>query len=171
MLAYNLPGYEGAPPANVEQSGLCDRNDVLTFTSDVITDALLIEGAVEVILSVSSSAPDTAFTAKLIEVFPDGRSFNIRDSITSLAFRNGAETRQDYQPGDRIELNIEFWPIAWRVQPGSRLRLDISSSDFPKFHAHTNHSGPWALQGEADLAEQTLHGGRVVLPLGQTSSP
>jgi putative CocE/NonD family hydrolase len=167
MLAFNLPGYGGAPPATVEQSGLCERKDVLTFVSEVLAESLLIEGVIDVTLEVSSSAPDTAFTAKLMEVFPDGRSFNIRDSITSLAFRNGAEQRQDYQPGDRIEVSLEFWPIAWRVQPGSRLRLDVSSSDFPKFHAHTNRAGPWAEQAGADLAEQVIHGGRVALPVGR----
>jgi len=167
MLAFNMPGFDGAPPANVEQSGLCERDDVLTFHSEVLGKSLLIEGAITVTLEVSSSAPDTAFTAKLIEVFPDGRGFNIRDSITTLAFRNGAEVRQDYQPGDRIELNLEFWPIAWRVQPGSRLRLDVSSSDFPKFHAHTNRAGPWANQAGADPAEQVVHGGRVALPVGR----
>jgi hypothetical protein len=167
MLAFNLPGFDGAPPANVEQSGLCERDDVLTFLSEALAESLMIEGAIRVTLEVSSSAPDTAFTAKLIEVFPDGRAFNIRDSITRLAFRNGAEVRQDYRPGDRVKLNLEFWPIAWRVQPGSRLRLDVSSSDFPKFHAHTNRAGPWADQAGVDIAEQVVHGGRVVLPVGR----
>lgn len=167
MLAYNLPGFDGAPPANVEQSGLCERDDVLTFQSGVLEEDLLIEGAIGVTLDVSSSAPDTAFTAKLIEVFPDGRSYNIRDSITRLAFRNGAEVPQEYQPGERVEVALTFWPIAWRVQAGSRLRLDVSSSDFPKFHAHTNRAGPWAAQSGADLATQTLYGGEVTLPLGR----
>ena len=167
MLAYNLPGYGGAPPANVEQSGLCERDDVLSFATEVLSESLLIEGAIEVTLDVSSSAPDTAFTAKLIEAFPDGQSFNIRDSITSLAFRNGADERQAYQRGDRVEINLEFWPIAWRVQRGSRLRLDVSSSDFPKFHAHTNRAGNWADQTAADVAEQVVYGGRVRMPLGE----
>jgi len=167
MLAFNLPGFEGARPANVEQSGLCERDDVLTFKSETLAESLLIEGTITVTLEVSSSAPDTAFTAKLIEVFSDGRSYNIRDSITSLAFRNASDVRQEYQPGDRVELQLRFWPIAWRVQPGSRLRLDVSSSDFPKFHAHTNRAGPWAQQAGADLAEQVVYGGRIALPLGR----
>lgn len=167
MLAYNLSGYNGAPPANVEQSGLCERADVLTFHSEVLDEGLLIEGVINVSLDVSSSAPDSAFTAKLIETFSDGSSFNIRDSITSLAFRNGAQQRQAYKPRDRIEINLRFWPIAWRVQPGSRLRLDVSSSDFPKFHAHTNRAGAWAEQTGADRAEQVIYGGSVTLPVGR----
>jgi putative CocE/NonD family hydrolase len=165
MLAFNLPGFDGAPPANVDQTGLCERDDVLTFQSPPLAKSLFISGKISVTLDVSSSAPDTAFTAKLIEVFPDGRPFNIRDSITSLAYRNGAEVPLDYTPGDRVSVTLEFWPIAWRMQVGSRLRLDVSSSDFPKFHAHTNRAGPWAEQTGADTADQVVYGGRVDLPV------
>ena len=165
MLAYNLRGYEGAPPVTSEQSGLCERDDVLTFRSEEITEGMLISGTISVILEVSSSAPDTAFTAKLIEVLPDGRSFNIRDSITSLAYRNGSEMPQEYNPGERVTVTLKFWPIAWRIQPGSHLRLDVSSSDFPKFHAHTNRAGPWAAQTGADVAEQVVYGGLIEVPL------
>lgn len=167
MLAFNLPGFNGAQPANVDQAGLCERDDVLTFQSAPFTDSLLISGDIEVELEVASSAPDTAFTAKLIEVFPDGRAFNIRDTITSLAYRNGAEQPRHYTPGARVTVTLDFWPIAWRIQPGSRLRLDVSSSDFPKFHAHTNRAGPWAEQTGADIAQQTVFGGRVRLDIGR----
>ena len=165
MLAYRIPGFDGAPPANVEQTGLCERDDVLTFQSEPLAESLLISGNISVTLDVSSSAPDTAFTAKLIEVFADGRAFNIRDSITSLAYRNGAEVPLDYTPGDHVSVTLDFWPIIWRLQPGSRLRLDVSSSDFPKFHAHTNRAGPWAEQTGADIAHQVIYGGRVGLPV------
>lgn len=165
MLAFTMPGFDGAPPANVDQEGLCERDDVLTFQTAAFDAPTLISGKIEVTLDVASTAPDTAFTAKLIEVFPDGRAFNIRDSITSLAYRNGAETPLSYHPGDRVSLSFDFWPIAWRVQEGSRLRLDVSSSDFPKFHSHTNRSGPWAHQSGADMATQTVYGGRIDLPV------
>jgi uncharacterized protein len=161
MLAYNLRGYDGAPPVTVEQSGLCERDDVLTFQSEPLEDGLFISGNISVTLDVASSAPDTAFTAKLIEVFPDGSSYNIRDSITSLAYRNGADVPQAYTPGERVSVTLDFWPIAWQMQPGSRLRVDVSSSDFPKFHAHTNREGPWAEQVAADIANQTVFGGIV----------
>ncbi|MGF1454875.1 MAG: CocE/NonD family hydrolase [Alphaproteobacteria bacterium] len=165
MLAAGIPGFGGAPRANVEQAGMCEREDVLTFQSAPLPDGLFISGQISVTLDVSSSAPDTAFTAKLIEVFADGRSFNIRDSVTSLAYRNMSEVPLDYTPGDRVSVTLDVWPIAWRMQPGSRLRLDVSSSDFPKFHAHTNRAGPWAEQTGADIATQTVYGGRVDLPV------
>jgi putative CocE/NonD family hydrolase len=163
MLAYNLRGYDGAPPANVDQSGLCERDDVLTFLSEPFEEGLFISGDITVELEVSSTAPDTAFTAKLIEVFPDGSTYNIRDTITSLAYRNGAEKPLEYSPGEPVTITLDFWPIAWKLQPGSTLRLDISSSDFPKFHAHTNRAGPWSEQTGADIAVQSIYGGHVAL--------
>tara|TARA_X000001036_G_scaffold170822_1_gene161555 strand:+ start:91 stop:468 length:378 start_codon:yes stop_codon:yes gene_type:complete len=114
---------------------------------------------------VSSSAPDTSFTFKLIEEFADGRAINIRDAITSLAYRNGSKEPSFYEPGQKLEIEIVSWPIEWRVSAGSRLRLDISSSDFPKYHAHSNRAGPWAKQVGTDLATQTLYGGELAIPL------
>jgi putative CocE/NonD family hydrolase len=137
----------------------------LTFTSEVFEDGLFISGDISVTLEVSSTAPDTAFTAKLIEVFPDGSTFNIRDSITSLAYRNGSDEPLVYLPGEHVTITIDFWPIAWQLQPGSSLRLDISSSNFPKFHAHTNRAGVWSEQTGADIAVQTIYGGQVDLQI------
>jgi putative CocE/NonD family hydrolase len=125
----------------------------------------LIAGEIRVNLEIASSAPDTAFTAKLMEVFPDGRAINIRDNITSLAYRDGGLNRLSYSPGDAINVSIDMWPIEWRVSSGSRIRLDISSSDFPKFHAHRNRAGPWAEQDGVDVATQTLMGGTLKLPV------
>jgi hypothetical protein len=126
---------------------------------------MLIAGKISVNLEVSSSAPDTSFTAKLIEVFADGRAVNIRDNITSLAYRDGGFNPREYTPAEPITLKIDMWPIEWRVSEGSRIRLDISSSDFPKFHAHRNRAGPWAEQDGVDMATQTLYGGTLELPI------
>jgi putative CocE/NonD family hydrolase len=167
MLAFVLPGFDGAPPANVWQGDLCKRNDILSFTSVPLTSPLHIAGNIKVALTIASDVEDTAFTAKLIEVFPDGRAVNIRDGITSLAFRgkerstgstNGA-VPLPYAPGNRIEITLELWPIEWKVAAGSRLRLDISSSDFPKYHAHPNRAGVWSAQSEAQVATQNLYTG------------
>lgn len=163
MLAYNLKGYDGIKPGTADQSGLCDREDVLTFQTDTFEEGLLISGDISVTLTVSSSAEDTAFTAKLIEVFEDGREINIRDNITSLAYRNGSELPLEYTPNEQVEITIEMWPIVWELRPGSKLRLDISSSDFPKFHAHSNIAGEWAEQTEVKIVEQTIYGGSVTL--------
>ncbi len=159
MLAFVLPGFEGAPPGTQWQKGLCERADILTFTSEVLDEEIRIAGPIEVALTIASDAADTAFTARVIEVLKDDRALNVRDGITSLAYRNGAETPQPYTPGTEETIHLKLWPIEWRFRPGSRIRVDISSSDFPKFHAHTNQAGPWAEQATAKLAEQRIHTG------------
>ena len=168
MLAFLLPGYEGAEPANVFQGEPCQRRDVISYLTDTLEEGLMISGEIGLSLRVSSSAPDTSFTMKLIEVFPDGRAINIRDAITSLGYRNDSKERQSYSPGSRITLGIDSWPIEWWVSKGSRLRLDVSSSDFPKYHAHTNRAGPWAKQVGTDIAAQTIYGGILEIPVNQT---
>lgn len=156
MLAFILPGFDGAPPANEWQDGMCEREDVLTFLGPVLDKPIRIAGDIKVKLSVSSSAEDTSFTAKLMEVGTDGRAVNIRDSITSLKFRNKAQEPQSYAPGEQVDIEIDFWPIEWVVSAGSQLRLDISSSDFPKFHAHSNKAVPWAEADSTEMATQTI---------------
>lgn len=156
MLAFILPNFEGAPPANVWQEDLCQRDDVLSFQSEILDQPLHLAGEIEVALTIASDAADTAFTAKLVEVLSDGRAVNIRDGITSLAYRNEATEPQPYTPGELVEIHIRFWPIEWVVPAGSSLRLDISSSDFPKYHAHPNQAGIWSHQENAIRAEQRL---------------
>jgi putative CocE/NonD family hydrolase len=150
---------DGGPVHSVLQDGICDRTDVLSFTTPVLEAPLHIAGPIRVALSVSSDAPDTAFTAKLVEVRPDGHAFNVRDGITSLAYRDDERAAAPYEPGSVVGLELELWPIEWRVQPGSRLRLDVSSSNFPAYHAHPNRAGVWSLQADAVPARQTLHAG------------
>ena len=166
MLAFLLPGYKGARPGNILQQPACERDDIISYKTETLNDGLLISGEIRTNLTVSSTAPDTSFTFKLIEEFEDGRAINIRDAITSLAFRNGAQKPRSYEPGKKVEIEIVSWPIEWWVSAGSKLRLDVSSSDFPKYHAHSNRAGPWAKQLDTDVATQTLYVGELVLPIG-----
>lgn len=148
-----------------EQSNdLCERPDVLSFASAPLTAGGLINGSIKVRLNVSSDAEDTAFTVKLQEHFADGRVYNIRDDISALSLRNGARLRQAYTPGEPVEVVFDLTPIAWRLQPGSRLRLDISSSSAPAFGPHPNRAGLWSAVAEPVVAQQTLHGGVVEIP-------
>ncbi len=154
------------------QPGPDYREDVISFTSDALQKKLLVEGSIRVRLFVSSDAEDTAFTAKVMEVFPDGRTVNVRGGITTLAFRDGTGCRQDYVPGQIAEADIRMWDIAWCFREGSRIRVDISSSDFPQYAVHTNFPGVWSEQERTKKANQTVYMGlrypsAVVLPVGQ----
>jgi putative CocE/NonD family hydrolase len=147
------------PNGNKLQSEPGAREDVLTFISEPLKEDMLIAGRIKVRLNVSSDAEDTAFTAKIMEVFPDGKAYNIRDSITSLAYRNGATTAKQYKPGSIIGVKMEMWPVTWTIKKGSRIRLDISSSNFPAYHVHPNTAGSWALQKDTKKANQTIYVG------------
>ena len=144
------------------------RSDVCSFLSPPLEKALDVRGRVKVRLCVASNAEDTAFCAKLCEVMPNGKAYNLRTMISSLAYRNGAEHRTPYTPGQFVELELESWDISWRFQKGSQIRLDLSSSDFPQYAAHPNSSVLWCEAESAEPAHQTVECSRsfLLLPLG-----
>jgi len=149
------------------------RRDVISFVSQPIQQDLDILGKIKVKLYVSSTAEDTAFTAKLMEVYKNGQAYNIRSGITTLGYREGTEQhRITYKPGRIVEAVVDLWDISWRLHQGSRIRIDISSSDFPQYAIHTNYPGVWSLQDKAKIAEQSLYFGvnypaQIILPLNE----
>ena len=147
------------------------RPDVVSYVSDPLSAQTTILGSIRAQLFVSSDAEDTAFTVKIMEVFADGRTVNIRGSVTTLAYRGDAMgNRMEYVPGAVVEATADMWNVMYTLAKGSRLRVDISSSDFPQYAAHTNTKGVWALQDHAAKARQTLYYGpfhptRIMIPL------
>lgn len=164
LLAFAFGTFDGVQPGPVEQDDRCGRQDVLLFRSEPMTDSLHLAGAPKVDLRVRSTAPDTAFTVKLMEERADGTRVLVRDGARTLALRESDVRRVPYTPGTAVDLSIELWPIEWVVPAGSRLVLEVSSSNFPALAAHTNRFGPWAAQTGADVAENTVLSGRVRLP-------
>ena len=151
----------------VEEQGSvnCFRKDVLSFESPPFDEGAKLVGSIQVALDVSSDAEDTAFTVKLQEKLVDGRVLNIRDDITSLSFAREQAAAGPYEPGSTQRLTFDLVPIIWNVRPGSSLRLDISSSNYPVYNAHPNVREDWASTTHAKRAQQTLLSGRVSLPL------
>lgn len=139
------------------------RDDVLSFLTEPLESEVAIAGAPGATLFVSSTADDTAFTVKLSEVLPDGRAFNIRSGIRTLSRRHDTTTGTSYEPGAVVELEIALLPVTWTVKRGSRLRLDVSSSDFPQYTPHPNRAGLWSTISTAVTAEQTVHFGPSTL--------
>ncbi|QTD57086.1 CocE/NonD family hydrolase [Parasphingorhabdus cellanae] len=155
-----------APPAVASQgTTVCERDDVLSFISVPFEKAQRLAGPVFTDLEVSSNAQDTAFFVRISEIFEDGRILNIRDDILALSARDGDALETEYQPGDRVGLNFRMTPIDWTLTAGSRIRLDISSSNAPAFAAHFNRSGLWSAQAEPKIAKQTVYVGSVELPV------
>lgn len=133
-----------------------DRSDVLSFVSEALSEPLRIVGKIRLNLVVSSSAKDTCFTVKIMDVFPDGRTYNIRNGITTLGYRNGSGSRIPYIPDTQVEIFIDCLPISWYLEPGHSIRVDISSSNFPEYSIHTNKEGIWSTISDTEVAKQRI---------------
>jgi uncharacterized protein len=129
------------PPGSVDVSDAHRRPDVLTYTTDTLDKDLDVVGPLRLILHASSSAVDTDFSARLCDVFPDGRAIQLQSGILRARHRNSAGEPELLEPGLVYRLEIDMWATANRFKAGHRLRLDISSSDFPRFDRNTNRGG------------------------------
>ena len=146
--------------------------DVLVYTSQVLDDELVLAGDVVVTLHAASTAVDTDFTARLCLVDPDGLSVNLKEGIVRARYRDSLSVPAPIEPGRVYAYRIALGPLAVRVAPGHRLRLDISSSDFPQWDRNLNTGGALGTEGPAAavVARQTvLHDrarpSRVTLPV------
>ena len=169
MLSFAFFATLGVTPGPVDQRDSCARADVLTFRGAPLEREARLSGAARLALTVSSTAPDTAFVARLVAE-QDGKALLVREAAATLAFPT-AEALQPvaYAPGSPATLTLDFWPIEWTLPKGARVRLDVTSSSFPVLHTHSNRAGPWASQTGADVATQTVFVGQgasvLTLPL------
>jgi hypothetical protein len=127
---------------------LSARNDVLVFQTPPLKEDVEVTGRLIVKLWAASDSPDTDFTAKLVDVyppnsdFPSGVDLNIGDSIVRARYRNNLSKAELLQPGRPYEFTIEMYPTSLVFQRGHRIRLDISSSNFPRFDVNPNTGEP-----------------------------
>ncbi len=128
-------------PGPVDQGDVELRPDVLVYTSDPLAEAVRIAGPIALTLFVSSSARDTDFTAKLVDVWPDGRALNIQEGALRARYRDGFAAPKLMQPGERYRLEVSLRAIAWQLKHGHRLRLEVSSSNFPRLERNLNTGG------------------------------
>lgn len=152
------------------------RNDVLVFQSDPLEDDLEVTGEIEVRLFASSSAVDTDFTAKLIDVYPPsadwpgGFDLNIGDGIVRGRFRDSLREEVLMTPGQAYEFTIKLYPTSNVFKRGHRIRVDVSSSNFPRFDINPNTGEPLNRQRLTSVANQTIHHdatrpSRIVVPI------
>ncbi len=159
------------PAGPFDQREVSGRPDVLTFQTEPLDGPMEITGRVKVRLSVSSDAPDTDFTAKLLDIYPDGREILMVDGIQRLKYRNGFETPQPLPPGEIGEVEIDLWSISLIVNKGHRIGVQISSSNYPRFEINPNTGEDFpADDGELRIAENTIHIGdshpsAIILPV------
>lgn len=145
----------------IDQQDIEQRPDVLLFTTPPLSSSVAIAGRVSVQLSVTSSTPDTDFTAKLTDVYPDGRSMLVADGILRMRFRESNRSPALLRPGRVYEIEIDLGHTAMVFNAGHRIRLAVSSSNHPRFQANPNSPFGFARNRQQHVAVNTVfYGGR-----------
>lgn len=158
------------PQGPYDQVPVEQRSDVLVYTSDAMKTSTEITGPTTVDLWAASSAPDTDFTAKLAVVKPDGRVINLNNGILRAALRDSLSDPHPIVPGQPTEYRIAVWPTSYLFRTGDRIRIEISSSDYPQFAPNPNTGQPFGQTADETPATQTIfhdaaHPSAVVLPV------
>jgi hypothetical protein len=153
-----------------DQREIEDRQDVLVYTSDPLDEPVEVTGPVRVVLYASSSAVDTDFTAKLVDVSPCGFARNLADGIIRARYREDRSRESFLEPGEVTELVIDLIATANAFGRGHAIRVEIASSNFPRFDRNPNTGRPFGREAEMQTAFQTVfhdarHPSRVVLPV------
>jgi putative CocE/NonD family hydrolase len=138
-----------------DQTAVETRVDVLCYTTAPLEKPLEVIGPIELVLFVASSALDTDFTGKLVDVFPDGHARLLTDGIVRARYRESFVRAELLEPGRVCELRLDLGATANVFLAGHRIRLEVSSSNFPRFDRNTNTGGAIAEAGEASLVAAT----------------
>ena len=148
-----------------DQGPVEDRQDVLVYTSDPLERDLEITGPIQMRLFAASTAPDTDFTAKLVDVRPDGYAQNLQDGIIRARYRTSVGQPSFIEPGRVYEYTIDLWATSHVVKAGHQLRVEVSSSNFPRFRPQPQHR-------RAPGAGHPVGGGPAdCIPFGQIPLP
>ena len=155
---------------------LSSRQDILVFQTPPLQEDVEVTGPLTVRLWASSSAVDTDFTAKLIDVYPpssdypDGYAMNLADGIIRARYRNGFEKPELLVPNEVYQISIDVFPTSNLFVKGHRIRVDISSSNYPAFDPNPNTGDPYMTGGKCIIAQNTVHlatdrPSHIVLPI------
>jgi len=158
------------PKGPMDQRPVENRPDVILFTSPVLSEPIEVTGRVKVRLWASSSARDTDFTAKLTDVYPDGRSIIVVDGIIRARHRNSLEREELLTPGEIYEFEIDLWSTSIVFNKGHRIRVAISSSNYPRFDPNPNTGEPFRASERTVIATNTIyhdraHPSHILLPI------
>jgi putative CocE/NonD family hydrolase len=161
-----------------DQTPVEERPDVLVYTSPVLRAPVLVAGQVTLTLYAASSAVDTDFTAKLVDVEPGGFRANICEGIVRARHRAGFDRDELIEPGKVYELTVRLFDVAHSFDAGHRIRLEVSSSNFPRFARNLNSAVHPHVAGPDDVVvavQQVFHNSdhpsRLVLPVLPAGRP
>ena len=128
-------------PGSFDQRKNEEREDILVYTSESLQEGLEVSGFIEATLYVSSDAKDTDFTIKLIDVYPDGRAYNLDETIFRARFREGFDKEVFMEDGQVYKIEMSPMSTSNYFQKGHRIRIEVSSSNFPRFERNLNTGG------------------------------
>lgn len=148
--------FKSHQPGPFDQSKIEQRKDVLVFSTPPLESNVEVTGPLSVTLYASSSAPDTDFTAKLVDVHPDGKAYNLADGIIRARYRNSFEKPELMIPGKVYKFDISLWATSNLFKKGHRIRVDVSSSNFPRFDRNPNTGGTFGADSRTQPAAQTI---------------
>jgi putative CocE/NonD family hydrolase len=148
------------------------RQDVLCYSTPVLEHPVEVTGPIALVLYVSSSARDTDFTGKLVDVYPDGRAEILTDGILRARYRESFTEPKLLEPEQIYQLRLNLWATSNLFKAGHRIRLEVSSSNFPRFDRNSNTGGTIETETEKDFVQavnrvyhDSAHPSYLVLPV------
>lgn len=153
-----------------DQSEMELRDDILVYTSEPLEEGVEISGFIESFLYLSSDVKDTDVTIKLIDVYPDGKAYNLDETIQRVRYREGYDKEVWMENGEVYEIKMTPMSTSNYFDKGHRIRIEVSSSNFPRFDRNMNTGGNNYDETEGKVATNTIHHGgiyssRIVLPM------
>ena len=145
------------PAGPMDQRPIEGRRDVLLYTSDLLQEEVEATGPVKVVLYAASDAVDTDFVAKLVDVYPDGSSYNMAEGILRARYRDSLSQPSLLTPGKVYRLEIDLVGTSVAFQKGHRIRVHVTSSHFPQFDRNPNTGAVFGTTSEVKVAQQTVY--------------
>lgn len=166
----------GLPEGFFDQRTVEMRHDVLVYSTEPLAAGIEVTGPVTVRIYASSSARDTDFAAKLVDVYPDGRAFNVQDGILRARYREGFDKKVWMKPGELYPIDIVLDATSNFFDVGHRIRLEVTSSNFPRFDRNLNTGGDNFDESTFKIAHNVVHHSReaasyISLPVVPTNAP
>jgi predicted acyl esterase len=158
------------PPGPLDQTPIENRRDILVYSSPPLKEDIEVTGPVRVVLYAATSANDTDFTAKLVDVQPDGQPLLVTDGIQRLRYRASLNNPVFVKRNTKYQINVDAGVTSYVFAAGHKIRLEVSSSNFPRFDRNLNSTRPNALEAKIVKARQTVfhekrYPSAVILPI------
>jgi len=153
-----------------DQQDLEQRPDVITFTTGPLTEPIEVTGRLTARLVITSDRVDTDFAVKLTDVYPDGRSMNVADGLARCRSRKGFDHLAVLTPGEPTPIEVDLWSTSIVFNKGHRIRVAVSSSNYPRFDVNVNTGWPgWPMGPVLPAHNQVLcsqsHASHIILPV------